>query len=297
MRNLVLLRGAAGCGKSTFIKDHNLQQYTICPDELRLLHQSPVMNVNGEFEISQKNDKAVWNLLFNVLEKRMERGEFTVIDATHARATFLAQYKPLLDRYRYRGWVVKFDVPVEQVLEQNKNRHAYKFVPEDKIRSMCAQIATQATPKYMKEITPDQFADTFQYKKLDVSQYEKIHFIGDIHGCFDPLFDYFAGMKHPINRPNELFIFVGDYFDRGIQNVEVFRYLMSLAPLPNVILLEGNHELHLKDWAWDDTIKSREFNNSTLPQFLANGIDQSMARQLVRTNGSTSYSTWEGPPL
>lgn len=34
MRKLVVLRGIAGCGKSTFVKEHHLENYTLCPDEL-----------------------------------------------------------------------------------------------------------------------------------------------------------------------------------------------------------------------------------------------------------------------
>lgn len=305
MRNLVLLRGAAGCGKSTFIQKHGLERYTICPDNLRLLFQSPIMTVDGEFEISNKNDKQVWNLLFTVLEKRMERGEFTVVDATHARASFLAQYKTLLDRYRYRGFVVKFDVPVDEVLNRNKQRASYKWVPENVIREMCAKIATQPTPKYMKEITPEQFTETFQYRKTDVSHYKKIHFIGDIHGCYVPLQEYFysktnGGCSVSVSTlfpENELFVFVGDYFDRGIQNVEVFHFLLLASQLPNVILLEGNHEIHLKDWAWDGQIKSREFSNSTLPQFVAAGITTSMARQLVRKLVQIAYLDFHGAEI
>jgi len=41
MRNLVLLRAPAGAGKSTWIKQNNLSQYTISADDVRLLFQSP----------------------------------------------------------------------------------------------------------------------------------------------------------------------------------------------------------------------------------------------------------------
>ena len=32
MRTLLLMRGAPGCGKSTFIKQHGLEPYTLCAD-------------------------------------------------------------------------------------------------------------------------------------------------------------------------------------------------------------------------------------------------------------------------
>ena len=60
MRILLLLRGSAGCGKSTWIEENNLKRYTLCADEIRLLCQGPVMQVDGTLGISQSNDKAVW---------------------------------------------------------------------------------------------------------------------------------------------------------------------------------------------------------------------------------------------
>lgn len=44
MRILLLMRGVPGSGKSTFIKQHNLEQYTLSADALRLLYSAPKMN-------------------------------------------------------------------------------------------------------------------------------------------------------------------------------------------------------------------------------------------------------------
>ncbi len=35
MRTLLLLRGAPGCGKSTWVKEQGLETYTLCADTLR----------------------------------------------------------------------------------------------------------------------------------------------------------------------------------------------------------------------------------------------------------------------
>lgn len=69
------MRGAPGVGKSTFVKENNLEQYTLCADNIRLLCQSPVMTASGKFGISQDNEKKVWSLLFQILKARMQRGE------------------------------------------------------------------------------------------------------------------------------------------------------------------------------------------------------------------------------
>ena len=102
MRVLLLLRGAPGCGKSTFIEEHGLKPYTLCADDIRVLCSTPQLSVNGTYGISQKNEKDVWSMLFKLLETRMKRGEFTVIDATNSKTIEMNRYKSMCEKYRYR---------------------------------------------------------------------------------------------------------------------------------------------------------------------------------------------------
>ena len=93
MRTLLLTRGSPASGKSFWIKEHNLQKYTICPDELRTLCSSTELKSDGTFRITQEqeNEKKVWNILFEILEHRMSRGDFTVIDATASKTKDIQQ--------------------------------------------------------------------------------------------------------------------------------------------------------------------------------------------------------------
>ena len=52
MRILLLLRGAPGCGKSTWIEKNGLKPYALSADNIRLLCQSPIMQVDGTEGIS-----------------------------------------------------------------------------------------------------------------------------------------------------------------------------------------------------------------------------------------------------
>ena len=83
MRKLFILRGVMGSGKSTFIKDNNLEDYTLNPDKIRLMYNSPEMTINYNEMIPQFNNNKVWTLLFELLEYRMSKGELTFIDAMH----------------------------------------------------------------------------------------------------------------------------------------------------------------------------------------------------------------------
>ena len=102
MRTLLLLRGAPGSGKSTWIEENNLQNYTLEADKFRQLTSNPVLGLNGDLHITQDNDRLAWDLLFQALESRMQRGDFTIVDATHSSQAMFNKYRGLIEKYRYK---------------------------------------------------------------------------------------------------------------------------------------------------------------------------------------------------
>ena len=293
-RKLVCLRGAPGSGKSFWIKEHNLQKYTICPDELRTLCSSMELKSDGTFRITQEqeNEKKVWNILFEILEHRMSRGDFTVIDATCSKTKDIQQYKDLAEHYRYRMYIVDFtDIPIEVCLKQNKMRPEEKWVPEEAIKNIYARFATQAVPKGIKVIKRDEF-DTLLEKPVDVSEYKKLVFIGDIHGCYDTLMQY-KDFKEGLDENTE-YIFCGDYLDRGNQNAEVMKFLTSIMDKPNVCFLEGNHEKYIQLWGEGSETKSREFNTKTKLALESGGYTEKEARMFYRKVRQFSHLLYNG---
>lgn len=279
MRHLVLMRGAAGCGKSTAIKKLGLEQFTLSPDNLRMMFQNPVPNLDGTSTITGNNESKIWKMLFELLEQRMQRGDFTVIDATHSTTSMITQYKELCTRYRYRCTVIDMsDVPVETILEQNSKRPPHKFVPEDRIAMMVERLEGQKPPRWVNVVTPETFEEETYYKARPYDDYKKIHVIGDVHGCYDALMEYLDGGF----KDDELYIFVGDYVDRGPQNHEVMKFLLATYRQSNVILLEGNHERHLWNWANDFHIRSSVFVKETQPQLEYAGISKKEVRMFYR---------------
>ena len=272
MRILLLLRGSAGCGKSTWIEKNGLKRYTLSADDIRLLCQSPVMQADGTVGISQSNDNVVWKTLFSILEVRMQRGDFTVIDATNSKTSEMNRYKAMCETYRYRIYCVDFThIPIEEVKRRNGEREEYKRVPEKVIDTMYARFATQKIPSGLKVLKPDEL-DSIWIKLFDMSSYKKIHHIGDIHGCNTVLQKYLednGGLKE-----DEMYIFVGDYIDRGIENAEVIRFLLSIMDRKNVLLLEGNHERWLWLWANNSVGRSQEFELVTKPILEMAGISK-----------------------
>lgn len=291
MRILLLLRGAAGCGKTTWIEEKGLKPYALSADDIRLLCQSPVMQADGTERISQENDSTVWKILYQLLEIRMQKGEFTVVDATNSKTSEMKKYMELSAKYRYRIYCVDFtDIPIDEVKRRNAGREAFRRVPDRVIDVMYSRFATQKIPSGIRGIRPEEL-DTIWLKQFDMSSYKRIHHIGDIHGCYTALQTYLSdngGIKE-----DEMYIFVGDYIDRGLENAEVVRFLISIMDRKNVLLLEGNHERWLWSWANDTASRSKEFESVTRPILEQSGIRKKEVRNLYRKFGQCAYYRYE----
>lgn len=294
MRTLLLLRGAPGCGKSYWIKKHNLEEYTLEPDHLRVLCNSYSLNPDGSetIAVDREVEAETWKVLFDLLEFRMQRGQFTVIDATCSKTRDMQQYKDLANQYRYRIYCIDFTgIPLETCLAQNKSRPAKKFVPEAAIENIYARFATQKIPSGITVLKPDEFDQVLE-EPIDLSEYKKIVFVGDIHGCYDTLMQY-PDFKNGLKDDTE-YIFIGDYVDRGNQNAEVLKYLYSIMEKPNVCLLEGNHERWIQSYGLGIPAKSKEFEYHTRKALEAGGFTDKEARIFYRKLRQFSHLTYNG---
>lgn len=293
MRVLLLFRGAPGCGKSTYIQEHGLAPYTLSADDIRMQCSSPVLDVGGNFAISQKNDKLVWDTLFKMLELRMQAGCFTVIDATNSKTVEMNRYKALAKQYRYRTYIIDMtSLPIEECKRRNAGRAAIKRVPDDVIDKMYARFETQRIPNGIQVLTPDDALETIRYHKTDLSQYNAVHIIGDIHGCNTALQALLLRLGGV--RDDAYYIFCGDYIDRGKENAQVLQFLLSIMDRPNVTLLEGNHERWLYDWSHDRKVKSPEFFFHTRPELESAGIDKKQISRLYQRLNQCCWFTYNG---
>ena len=224
MRVLLLLRGSAGCGKSTWIEQNGLKPYAISADEIRMMCSSPALGADGKEFINPANDMYVWDTLYDILERRMRNGDFTVVDATNSKTSEMNKYKNLCEKYKYRIYCVDFtDIPIEETKRRNKLRPEIKQVPEEAIDRMYSRFETQKIPSGITAIKPNEL-EKIWLRTIDLSEYKAIHHIGDIHGCYTALKEYIdtdGGLKD-----DEFYIFLGDYIDRGLENVEVLKSII-----------------------------------------------------------------------
>lgn len=247
MRTLLLMRGAPASGKSQWIRDNNLEAYTLEADHFRMLLRSPSLGENGWY-ISQEDNGPAWELLLDCLEKRMSNGDFVVLDATHTTSKAVNAYKELLNKYKYTVYYYEPDTSLEECLALNATRTDYKRVPEQVIQRMHKMIKTTTLPKFCRKINSIDEINNYFTVNL-TNRYERVRVIGDIHGCY-------TALQQAITPWDEktLYIFCGDYLERGIENKEMMYEMMRLSTLPNTIMLEGNHERHIANFAFNSNL-------------------------------------------
>lgn len=322
MRQIYLMRGVPASGKSSWLANNGLLPWAISADQIRLILGSPETDVTGDLRITQAHDRKVWKFLMETVEEKMSRGELIIVDATHYKASLLQPYKQLAEKYRYRLYIIDFtDVPVEVALERNMHRPKLQYVPEDVIRNMARAIQSdiEISKKFTVLSREDALLKLKEKPVRVADDFKKVVFIGDIHGCWEPLRTYFE--DRPMSDEN-LYVFLGDYIDRGMQNKEVLEFLLKIYEQPNIILLEGNHERWLREWSAKDykefsfdfredkeviikymgmqgvkqltrhRIKSREFLDYTVPQI--EDISKKDLRQLCRKLHQTVTISFQG---
>lgn len=241
------MRGAPASGKSQWIRDNNLEAYTLEADHFRMLLRSPSLGESGWY-ISQEDNGPAWELLLDCLEKRMSNGDFIVLDATHTTSKAVNAYKELLNQYKYTVYYYEPDTSLEECLARNATRTDYKRVPEQVIHRMHKMIKTTTLPKFCRKINSIDEINNYFTVNL-TNRYERVRIIGDIHGCY-------TALQQAITPWDEktLYIFCGDYLERGIENKEMIYEMMRLSTLPNTIMLEGNHERHIANFAFNSNL-------------------------------------------
>lgn len=282
MNIITMLSGIMGTGKSTFIKENNLEEYTISTDDIRLILGQPRHTVDSDGNVRKHmaniDDKKVFEIFYETIESRMVRGEYIVLDAMNVSSKSQNYIKKLAKKHKYRVNLVDIqgNMRIEQILEQNKNRVEYKVIPDDVIKQKYNKRYSDYKERGrinlggINLIDKEKFKETFFWSTKDLNNYDKVFVIGDIHGCYTALKEGLGEIKD-----NYYYIFLGDFFDRGVENKEVFLFIKELMNKDNAVFLIGNHEEHLINFTkrekGDSYFIAKGFLKNTVPEILSGG--------------------------
>ena len=264
-----------GVGKSTFIKENKLEDFVLSFDELRIKMAGFDMSENG-LVISSRKDRQVWQILYTMLETRMEMGLFTVVDAMHLHTRDFKKYKELADLYGYKIYVKRFDdISLEELLDRNTKRETYKQIPTDVIVKKYEIFTNQVLPDYVTVINS---VDELMPKAEKLDKWDRIYCVGDIHNNADKLEIIYNEIKE---EQNSLYIFTGDIFDRGSKPYETMLLVGKLLELDNVRFIQGNHERHVRNYVYGTDKYSNQFKTTTLDKILERTQDTSILANLT----------------
>lgn len=281
MRNIFITRGLPGSGKSTFLKEHGLDNFCLSTDNLRQTFSGlTISSVTGDLAINNDINAFVFSQLPKILKDRASRGETIVVDATHCSTTDFRLYKKIIQEHFYKGFCLDFSkIPLDECLKRNAQRPAFKFVPENHILKMHEKLTSSTIPEPFTKIdvfNPSDISflkELIKPKPVNLDKPKEIIIIGDLQGCATDLKSNALFKKG--NDPDNHYIFVGDICDRGPENHVALKWILdTFHNTPNSTFLFGNHEIHLMRWCLNKPSFSKEFTDRTQPQLESHKISK-----------------------
>lgn len=247
---LVVLCGASGSGKSTFAAKHFASTEVVSSDQCR--------GLVGDDETDQSVTAPAFDLLHEIVDKRLEVGRMTVVDATNVKQE---DRKSLLELARKRdvlATAIVFDLPVNVCFERNAGR-SDRQTPEGAIRRQ--HKALRRSTKRMRKERFSRVHVIGSIEEMDdvVVTRTKLwtdrrddngpfDIIGDVHGCHEELTELLTNLGYdttsvPVAHPDgRRALFLGDLVDRGPGTPEVLELVMDMVAAGTALCILGNHE-------------------------------------------------------
>ncbi len=254
---LVVLCGPSGSGKSTFARQHFAETEIVSSDQCRAMV--------GDDETDQSVTTQAFELLHTIVDKRLQLGRFTVVDATNVRAEDRKPIVELARRWDVLVNAIVFDVPLRLCLDRNAQR-ADRQTPEHAIRRQHQSLRRakkglrrerfqrvhllgSSSSGYELDQGPGQVTvvrtKLWNDRRHDGGPFD---IIGDVHGCHEELVALLDRLgydttAHPVRHPSgRRALFLGDLVDRGPGTDRVLDLAMDMVDHGSAMCIMGNHE-------------------------------------------------------
>ncbi len=277
---LVLLVGASGSGKSTFAKRHFRSTEILSSDFCR--------GLVSDDENNQDATADAFEILHQILRKRLENRRLTVVDATNARPEDRRSLVQLAREYHTLAAAIVLNLPEKVCQERNQARGDRDFglhVIRQQSRLVRRSLRGLSREGFRYVHVLDSEADieavTCSRTKLWVDKRDQtgpFDIIGDLHGCCDELesllrelgygYEASEGWRHAEGRR---VIFLGDLIDRGPRSADTLALVMDMVTRGTALCVPGNHDVKLLKYLQGRQVK------------LAHGLEGTVADLETRT--------------
>jgi len=247
---LIVLCGASGSGKSTFALRHFASTEVVSSDQCR--------GLVGDDETDQAVTAPAFALLNDIVDKRLQVGRLTVVDATNTKREDRKSLIELARKWDVLATAIVFDLPVAACLERNAQRQD-RTTPEHAIRRQHKTLR-----RSMKGLRKERFSRVHTISSVEeLDRVEVIReklwtdkredtgpfdIVGDVHGCHDELIELLGTLGYdtavtPIAHPQgRRVVFLGDLVDRGPASDAVLETAMAMVSGGSALCILGNHE-------------------------------------------------------
>lgn len=278
-KGLVLLVGASSAGKSTFAKTHFNSAAILSSDQCRAM-------VANDEQVLDAN-QATFEVLYLIVRKRLERGLFTIIDATNLDMEGRKALVRIAHEYHLSTYAIVLQPDLKTLKTRNQQR-SDRQLPTRVIVNQ-HQRARQALRQLRKEgfrqywLLPEGKETSITYHPMP-SDYKiftgPFDIIGDVHGCFEELLALLNKLGYQVEEtttgdfkistpPGRKVIFVGDLVDRGPASHKVLKLAMQMVAQEQALCVPGNHDDKLKRHLEGRQVKIAHGLEMTLEQLSA----------------------------
>src|ERR1700723_2253210 len=237
---LVLLIGPSGSGKSSFGRKHFLPTEVVSSDFCRALVS------DNENDQSATDD--AFDLLHEIIRKRLARGRLTVVDATNVQPEARKSLIALAKEYHLFAEAIVFDLSERLCQDRNALRPDRQFGPHvvrnqsQQLRRSLRGLEREGIRHVFKLSSPED-VDSVTIERQPLwnnkkAEHGPFDIIGDVHGCFDELVELLGQLGYSVDRHGDGYsvsspqgrklVFVGDLVDRGPGTVQVLRLVSDL---------------------------------------------------------------------
>ena len=270
---LVVLIGASGSGKSSFARRHFLPSETVSSDFCRALV------CDDENSLGATND--AFDLLHQIVSKRLHNLRLTVVDATNVQAASRKSLLQLARKHHLFTVAIVLNVPESVCQSRNEKRPDRNFGPHV-VRNHLRELRGS-----LRHLEKEGFRRAFILNGVEEVEAATINrvplfndrrdlvgpfdLIGDVHGCGEELetllgkLGYALDESNTFRHPNRTAVFVGDLVDRGPRVADVLDIAEKMVASGAALCVRGNHDDKVLRWLDGKSPK------------IAHGLDTSIA--------------------